>query len=114
MVTHDDTADPSDVCHHPLVAEVGGMLKKNRNFNGVTCFVKKMTDINMGVSENSGTPQSSILIGFSIINHPFGGITIFGNTHIWPFGLIFKFAHRDLVMVTCPLFTNPTELSHDE
>ncbi len=25
----------------------------------------------MGVSKNSGTPESSILIGFSIINHPF-------------------------------------------
>ena len=36
----------------------------------------------MGVSENSGTPKSSILIGFSIINHPFWGISIFGNTHI--------------------------------
>jgi len=36
----------------------------------------------MGVSENSGTPQSSILIGFSIINYPFWGTTIFGNTHI--------------------------------
>ena len=33
-----------------------------------------------GVSENSGTPKSSILIGFSIINHPFWGIPIFGNT----------------------------------
>ena len=28
----------------------------------------------MDVSENSGTPKSSILIGFSIINHPFWGI----------------------------------------
>ena len=27
-------------------------------------------------------PKSSILIGFSIINHPFWGISIFGNTHI--------------------------------
>ena len=27
--------------------------------------------IYMGVSENSGTPKSSILTGFSIINHPF-------------------------------------------
>ena len=36
----------------------------------------------MGVSENSGTPKSSISIGFSIINHPFWGILIFGNTHI--------------------------------
>ena len=37
----------------------------------------------MGVSKNSGTPKSSILIGFSIINHPFWGIPIFGNTHIY-------------------------------
>ena len=27
-------------------------------------------------------PKSSILIGFSIINHPFWGTTIFGNTHL--------------------------------
>ena len=33
----------------------------------------------MGVSKNSGTPKSSILIGFSIINHPFWGTPIFGN-----------------------------------
>ena len=37
----------------------------------------------MGVSKNSGTPKSSILIGFSIINHPFWGTPIFGNTHIY-------------------------------
>ena len=36
----------------------------------------------LGVSENRGTPKSSILIGFSIINHPFWGTFIFGNTHI--------------------------------
>ena len=41
----------------------------------------------MGVSENSGTPKSSILIGFSIINHPFWVTTIFGNTHIWSLSL---------------------------
>ena len=29
-----------------------------------------------------GTPKSSILIGFSIINHPFWDTPIFGNTHI--------------------------------
>ena len=39
---------------------------------------------NMGVSKNSGTPKSSILIGFSIINHPFWGTPIFGNTHMEP------------------------------
>ena len=36
----------------------------------------------MGVSKRNGTPKSSILIGFSIINHPFWDTTIFGNTHI--------------------------------
>ena len=36
----------------------------------------------MDVSKNSGTPKSSILIGFSIINHPFWGTPIFGNTHM--------------------------------
>ena len=38
-------------------------------------------DVSMDVSENSGTPKSSILIGFSIINHPFWGTPIVGNTH---------------------------------
>ena len=38
----------------------------------------------MGVSENSDTPKSSILIGFSFINHPFWGTLIFGNTHMDP------------------------------
>ena len=36
----------------------------------------------MGVSKNNGTPKSSILIGFSIINHPLWGTPIFGNIHI--------------------------------
>ena len=38
--------------------------------------------IYLGVSENRGTPKSSILIGFSIINHPFWGTTILGNPHL--------------------------------
>ncbi len=36
----------------------------------------------MGVSKNRGTPKSSSLTGFSIINHPFWGTPIFGNTHM--------------------------------
>ena len=36
----------------------------------------------LDVSENSGTPKSSILIGFSIINHPFGE-PLFLETPIW-------------------------------
>ena len=36
----------------------------------------------MGVSKNNGTPKSSILIGFSIINHPCWGTPNFGNTRM--------------------------------
>ncbi len=36
----------------------------------------------VGVSKNNGTPKSSILIGFSIVNHPFWGTSIYGNTHV--------------------------------
>ena len=45
-------------------------------------IMKTELDIHMGVSENSDTPKSSILIGFSIMNHPFWGTSIFGNTYI--------------------------------
>ena len=46
----------------------------------------------MGVSENRGTPKSSILIGFSIINHPFWGTSIVGNSQITPgFSLVAVF-----------------------
>ena len=40
-------------------------------------------ETHMGVSKNNGTPKSSILIGFSLINHPFWGTTISGNTHMF-------------------------------
>ena len=47
-------------------------------------FVFKTTFFqHVGVSKNNGTPKSSILIGFSIINHPFWGTSIFGNTHVF-------------------------------
>ena len=38
--------------------------------------------VHLGVSKNNGIPKSSILIGFSIINHPFWGTPIFGNTNL--------------------------------
>ena len=34
----------------------------------------------MGVPH--GTPKSSTLIGFSLINHPFWGTPIYGNPHV--------------------------------
>jgi len=43
---------------------------------------KQFWSYHLDVSQNSGTPKSSILIGFSIINHPFWGIPIFGNTQV--------------------------------
>ena len=36
----------------------------------------------LGISKNNGTPKSSIFIGFSLINHPFWGTPIFGNTQL--------------------------------
>ena len=49
------------------------------------CFRLKCSswNLNMGVSKNMGKPtKSSILTGFSILNHPFWGTPIFGNIHI--------------------------------
>ena len=44
--------------------------------------IDMMIDMNIWMFPKSGTPKSSILIGFSITNHPFWGTPIFGNTHI--------------------------------
>ena len=50
---------------------------------------------NMGVCKNNGTPKSSILIWFSIINHPFWDTPIFGNTHMEVGKMIFLFNCSD-------------------
>ena len=44
--------------------------------------LRRVIQIYMGVSKNRGTSKSSILIGFSIVNHPFWGTTVFGNSHM--------------------------------
>jgi len=54
----------------------------------------------MDVSKNSGTPKSSILIGFSIISHRFWGTPIFGNTHI----------HEDKYKKMLTVFTGSTHV----
>ena len=58
-------------------------------FNGESFFHQSHPDpfmtpgkVYVCVSKNNGTPKSSILTGFSIINHPFWGTSIFGNTHV--------------------------------
>ena len=58
--------------HHQSEGSYSAMVKKKITW---TC-------LQMDVSKNSGTPKSSILIGFSIINHPFWGTPIFGNIHM--------------------------------
>ena len=40
-------------------------------------------------------PKSSILIGFFIINHPFWGTTIFGNTHIYIYVLVLVVSFKE-------------------
>ena len=49
-------------------------VRENQKFGGKDSY--------MGVSKNRDTPKSSILIGFSHINHLFWGTPIFGNTHM--------------------------------
>ena len=51
----------------------------------IIAYIKVTTEStseDVDVSENRGTPKSSILIGFSTINHLFWGTPIFGNTHV--------------------------------
>ena len=60
-------------------------------------------------------PKSSILIGFSLINHPFGGTPIFGNTHM--FGHNYSILELLLLNINmikvrgCPTLLGPTFLS---
>ena len=86
MVTHPAglSSKPSP-WHHHFDASTTSQLKRVEK--GV-CESRVTTgfflSIHMGGSKNRGTPKSSILIGFSIINHPFWGTPIFGNTHMFP------------------------------
>ena len=62
--------------HHFLILSLSG-------FTGFMLNKPIVTNLDMGVSKDRGTPKSSILIGFSIINHPFWGTIMFGNTNIF-------------------------------
>ena len=60
----------------------GGPRPRPRRRRWLRVHVPSTSIYHMGVFKNRGTPRSSILIGFSIINHLFWGTPIFGNTHI--------------------------------
>ena len=64
----------------------------------------------LDVSENSGTPKSSILIGFSMINHPLWGTTIFGNIHLHS---ILNF-HRKQLLVSINRIKNLLEVFSED
>ena len=61
---------------------------RSPNFSIISQFgrlnIKNMTLSchHLCASKNRGTPKSSILIRFSIINHPFWGTPISGNIHL--------------------------------
>jgi len=59
----------------------------------------------MGVSENRGTPKSSIVVWFSSIHHPFWGIYIFWKHPYKPptIGHLNK-SHVQLWALACQLF----------
>ena len=79
---------------------MGGRVPKN------ICMLLGRQTVQIGVSKNRGTPKSSILIGFSTINHPFWGFSpIFGNIQLI-FGCVFAcrvFPPFDPCNVTLPV-----------
>ena len=65
-------------------SRIAGVLEQ-RGGRRETLRKKKGERKYMGVSKNrSGPPKSSILIGFSIIHHPFSGTLVLGNSGIFP------------------------------
>ena len=65
-------------CLQHLQLKLGSDVSPKKNKTAVLMIPQK----HMGVSKNRGTPKSSILIRFSIINNPFWGTPIFGNIHM--------------------------------
>ena len=66
-----------ECCLVELLEACGSQLRSPRRL-GNRWKMEDSTPLNkldMGVSKNRCTPKSSILIGFSIINHPFSGFS---------------------------------------
>ena len=70
-ITHHHRSS-SAIKHHTYIFKKQFMKKS----------LPKGPEHHLGVSKNSGIPESSILIGFPIINHPFWSTPIFGNTYL--------------------------------
>ena len=74
-------------------------------FQWFPCFARTFY---LSVSENSGTPKSSILIGFSIVNHPFCGSPYFWK---YPFGRL-DFRHPGTFHFGCLTWFRETGSLH--
>ena len=68
---------PWDLIHPSRKTRISLQLSKDS-----TVDYWKTRPFYLDVSENGGTPKSSIFIGVSIRNHLFWGTPIFGNTHL--------------------------------
>ena len=76
--------------------------------------IVSLTLLHMDVSKNSGTPKSSISIGFPIINHPFWGTLIFGNTgtyKVWLCYLLCSCGCASTIFTHQIAFSFPTHVS---
>ena len=69
--------------HSKLFQESLASLLHGRHWHCSPQQYDKQYKYKVDVSKNSGTPKSSILMGFSIINHPFWDTSIFGNTQVY-------------------------------
>ena len=87
MIFHQWLNSSIDICKEDNGVRLGTAILSHLNHWNLF----QLPQVYQDVSENSGTPKSSILIGFSIINHPFWGTPIFGNTHQ---GLPISFHHN--------------------
>ena len=74
----------------------------------------------MGVSKNNGTPKSSILMGVSIINHPFWGVSPYFRKHPYPinqwssfrpFGLSDSFWSEFFSNFNCHYTSSPSQIT---
>ena len=75
---------------------------------GFMIIMIMMVIVDLGVSKNNGTPKSSILIVFSIINHPF-----WGTPNSWKHPPFFCILHDGFPFftVTRGLFQDPSAAS---
>ena len=72
MTAHHDTHRLDSNCNQTGM----GLREMFLNYGQFYVIIDLHT-LYMGVSKNRGTPKSSILIGVSIINHPFWGYPYF-------------------------------------